>query len=74
MKELEKGWVKIMDKQDVLEAIDKYYQTPTKKLKSQVVHKILDSMEKKFTKGFDDFNNCWCINIEDYMEIKKRYI
>jgi len=35
---------------------------------------LFNELEKNFCKGFDDFSNCWTIDIEKYNEIKKRYL
>ena len=32
---------------------------------------VFDALEKCFVRGFDDFHNCWTINIEDYIKIKR---
>jgi len=35
---------------------------------------LFNELEKSFSIGFDDFSNCWTIDIEKYNEIKKRYL
>jgi hypothetical protein len=44
------------------------------KLSRDIRIELFSELEKVFVRGFDDFRNCWCIDIDEYMEIKKRFL
>ena len=62
-----------MNKDEIIESIEKYYKTPTKNMKSHILNGFINELEKNFYRGFGDFENCWTIDINDYMKIKNKH-
>ena len=44
------------------------------KLSRDIRIELFAELEKKFVRGFDDFSNCWTIDIDTYTNIKKEFL
>jgi len=44
------------------------------KLSRDIRIELFAEIEKHFIKGFDDFSKCWCIDMDQYIELKKEFL